>query len=223
MIDLTGQKPFAQGSNRWCFVHPDIPDRCLKVVQPDNILARYRRQSAWKRWLGKSRLDDNRQEQRAHRQPSIQRLTTEGQDERLWVHLPRFYGSVETSLGRANESELIRLRTGEIAPTLESRVRGKPLDPSLQPAIDLFLHWLRQHRILTRNLLPHNLVVTDRDGNPRLFLVDGLGAPAIPQVLSAVPGWSESFIERKIARFHKRLAWEQDPQGLSWEEFQRLG
>lgn len=223
IIDLSGQAPFAQGSNRWCFVHPDHPDRCLKVVQPENIVARYRRQPAWKRCLGKSRLNDNRQEQRAHRQPSIQRLLGKGQSERLWAHLPRFYGPVETTLGPANESELIRLQSGEIAPTLESMVRGKALDPSLQPAIETFLHWLRQHRILTRNLLPHNLLVTDRDGSPCLFLIDGLGAPAIPQALSAVPGWSEAFIERKIARFHKRLAWEQNNRGVTWEEFQRPG
>lgn len=223
VIDLSAHTPFAQGSNRWCFVHPTDPDRCLKVIQPENILARYRRQPWLKRCLGKARLDDNRQEQKAHQQPAIQKRLNTDHEASLWNHLPRFYGTADTTLGPANVSELIRCQNGNIAPTLESLVRGQPLAPELNPAIDEFLHWLRQHRILTRNLLPHNLLVTDRDGTPRLFLVDGLGAPAIPQALSRLPGWSDHYITRKVARFYKRLAWEQNKKGLSWEEFQRPG
>ena len=32
MINLEGITPFAEGGNRKCFVHPDNPNRCLKVV-----------------------------------------------------------------------------------------------------------------------------------------------------------------------------------------------
>ena len=32
MINLEGITPFAKGGNRKCFVHPDNPNRCLKVV-----------------------------------------------------------------------------------------------------------------------------------------------------------------------------------------------
>ena len=34
MIDLDGLTPFAEGGNRKCFIHPDNPNRCLKVVHP---------------------------------------------------------------------------------------------------------------------------------------------------------------------------------------------
>ncbi|HLV77796.1 MAG TPA: YrbL family protein [Marinobacter sp.] len=222
LLNLNNCKPFAQGGNRCCFRHPDDPDRCLKVIRPENIEARYRRQTPLKRLLGSARLNDNTQELKAHSQPAVRQLLSTGNERLLWSHLPRFYGRVNTTLGPANESELIRCADGSVAPTLESLIRNRTLTPELQGAIRRFETWLMQTRILTRNLLPHNLVLTDRSGQPELLLVDGLGAPAIPQALAPVPGWSDRYIARKISRFHTRLAWEQDSQGFSWEDFQRL-
>ncbi|WP_323751851.1 YrbL family protein [Marinobacter sp.] len=222
MIDLSGHKPFAQGSNRKCYTHPLDSSRCLKVIRPENITARFKRQSPIKRLLGTERLNDNAQEIRAHNQRVLTRLLEKGDEGLLWAHLPRFYGSVPTSLGEANESELIRCADGSVAPTLERLIKEQGLTPSLNLGIDEFLAWLWQTKILTRNLLPHNLVVSDRFDHPRLFLVDGLGAPTIPQALDSVPGWSARYIKRKIARFRKRLAWEQSDEGLSWEDFQGL-
>lgn len=220
-LNLAGQTPFAQGYNRFCFYHPDNPDRCLKIIRPENIQARYKRQLPIKRLLGTARLNDNTQELKAHGQPAICQLRRSDNENIVWAHLPRFYGSTETSLGPANESELIRCADGAIAPTLESLIRKGGITPKLEAAIHRFEDWLAETRILTRNLLPHNLVVTDRSGQPELFLVDGLGAPTIPQSLARVPGWSDRYITRKIERFHKRLAWELGRQDRSREEFQR--
>ncbi|MFO8142923.1 MAG: YrbL family protein [Marinobacter sp.] len=221
-VDLTGVSPFAQGANRFCFQHPLNPDNCLKVIRPENIEARFNRQSRLKNLLGKKRLNDNLQELKAHHQPAIRSLQKAGREELIWGHLPRFYGSVNTSLGQANESEIIRCKDGAVAPTLETMIKHYGGSSSLNAAINEFLEWLRVNLILTRNLLPHNLVVSDRSGRSQLFLVDGLGAPTIPQALAPMPGWSSHYIERKIDRFRKRLAWEQHNEGLSWEDFQRL-
>jgi len=221
-LNLNNCKPFAQGYNRYCFQHPNNPDRCLKVIRPENIEARYRRQSPVKRILGTARLNDNEQELKAHRQIAIHQLLRAGKANTVWSHLPRFYGSVGTSLGPANESELIRCADDSVAPTLESLIRRGKITSEILEAVRRFEDWMADTRILTRNLLPHNLVVTDRSGEPELFLVDGLGAPTIPQALAPIPGWSDHYIARKIARFHTRLTWEQDNQGLSWEDFQRL-
>src|SRR5690606_34067425 len=129
MIDLTALTPFASGANRHCFVHPDDPARCLKVIRPENIEARFRRQPAFKRLLGRQRLNDNLQEQRAYRQTAIQQLIAAGKEEIPWQHLPRLFGSRATSAGAANESELIRTAAGDIAPTLERYLAGDGFDP----------------------------------------------------------------------------------------------
>ena len=222
MLDLSDKLPFAQGYNRLCYEHPLDSARCLKIVRPENIAARTQRQSRLKQLLGTNRLNDNTQEIIAHNQRAIRELLAKGREDLVWSHLPRFYGSVQTSLGEANESELIRCADGNVAPTLETLMQDHGLTPELETGIREFLDWLKQTRILIRNLLPHNLVVTDRIGRTQLFLVDGLGAPTIPQALAPLPGWSSHYIDRKIDRFRKRLAWEQNGEGLSWEDFQRL-
>ena len=46
MINLDGIKPFAEGGNRMCFVHPDNPGRCLKVVHP-GLPSKIKNRKSW--------------------------------------------------------------------------------------------------------------------------------------------------------------------------------
>ena len=222
MIDLSHSIPFASGSNRHCFRHPADPLRCLKVTRPENIEARFQRQTRLKKVLGKERLNDNRQEQAAHNQSAIRNLLANGEEELVWAHLPRFYGVCSTSLGPANESQLILASNGEPAPTLETFLQQHGFDQRAQNAVTVFCEWLIRTGILTRNLLPHNLVVADQDGELTLFLVDGLGAPTIPQALGFFPAWRTRYISRRIRRFYLRIKWEAGGRLESWETSQKL-
>ena len=38
MINLEGVRPFAEGGNRVCYVHPNNKNLCLKVSKPDVCL-----------------------------------------------------------------------------------------------------------------------------------------------------------------------------------------
>lgn len=222
MIDLSHSAPFASGSNRHCFRHPADPQRCLKVIRPENIEARFQRQTRFKKVLGKERLDDNRQEQAAHNQPAIRHLLANGHDALVWTHLPRFYGTSITTLGSANESQLILADNDKPAPTLETYLQHNGFDSPVREAVTRFCEWLTRTGILTRNLLPHNLVVADRDGELTLFLIDGLGAPTIPQMLSVFPTWQARYISRRIQRFYLRIGWEVGGRLESWEDIQKL-
>ncbi|MBK1874740.1 hypothetical protein FE848_16060 [Marinobacter sp. 1-3A] len=222
MIDLSHQTPFASGYNRHCYLHPSTPGRCLKVIRPENIEARYQRQTPLKKLLGKSRINDNKQEQRAHRQTAIVSLLKKGRENEVWCHLPRFYGEVSTSLGLANESELLVVDNGEPAQTLESYLQQYGFDESIKAASARFCEWLEKTGILTRSLLPHNLVVARRDTQLELFLVDGLGAPDAQNQLAAIPAWRKRYISRRISRFYKRIAWELSDKMQSWEMSQNL-
>lgn len=222
MIDLSDQTPFASGYNRDCYTHPDLPGRCLKIIRPENIQIRYQRQATAKKLLGRSRLDDNRQEQAAHRQAAILDLISKGQESMVWRHLPKFYGKTATSRGPANESELIWDDSGAPGQTLEHYLRQHGFDAPIKAASERFCAWLKSTGILTRNLLPHNLVIAQRNNQPELFLVDGLGAPSVQNLLSAVPTWRTRYITRRIRRFYKRIAWELSDRQQSWEVSQRL-
>ncbi|MDK8466019.1 YrbL family protein [Marinobacter sp. SS13-12] len=222
MIDLSGLEPFASGYNRHCYQHPDDPTLCLKVLRPENIEARYQRQAWPKKVLGKARIDDNRQELRAHQQQAIRKLLAEDQSSLVWTHLPRFHGNAATSLGPANVSEFISGSDGLPAETLEHYLQRLGFDQPMQGAVDRFCQWLIETGILTRNLLPHNLVIAIRNGQPELFLVDGLGAPAIPDRLAAIPAWRKRYITRRIRRFYLRIDWESGAKNQSWEVSQKL-
>lgn len=222
MIDLTNQTPFASGSNRHCYQHPSYPDRCLKIIRPDNIEARYQRQPALKKLLGKRRLNDNLQELEAHGQTVIQRLLKKGQEDVVWAHLPRFFGQTDTAQGPANESELLKNAEGGPAETFEHYLARSGFDETAQALIQEFTDWLQRTGILTRNLLPHNLVLGMRNEKTRLFLVDGLGAPLIPSLLSTSQNWRLHYIDRRIRRFYKRIEWETSGRQDPWELSQKL-
>lgn len=222
MIDLSRETPFASGANRHCFRHPDNPRLCLKVLRPENIEARFHRQSFPKKLLGKRRIDDNAQELKAHQQSAIRQLIGQDQAEKVWKHLPRFHGAIQTSLGTANVSELLLNDHNQPAQTLEHYLQRRGFDKPMQEAVGRFCDWLLDTGILTRNLLPHNLVVLERDHRPELYLVDGLGAPTVPNKLAAIPVWRRRYICRRIQRFYLRIEWELSDRQQSWEQSQKL-
>jgi glycosyltransferase involved in cell wall biosynthesis len=216
-IDLSASKPFASGYNRHCHVHPENPGICLKVIRPDHFAARFNRQRWHKKLLGARRLDDNRQEQRAYQQTAIKQGNA-----RVWAHLPRFWGQVDTSLGPANASALIRTPDGAPARTLETELKDNGLTSATTDAIHRFTDWLASTGMLTRNLLPHNLVLTEHDNRLELYLIDGLGAPFMASLLSTIPAWRRRYIRRRIQRFWLRIEWELGDRSESWEKAQRI-
>lgn len=222
MIDLSNQIPFASGSNRHCYRHPSYPDRCLKVIRPENIEARYQLQPALKKLLGKKRLNDNLQEIEAHEQTVIQHLLKQGQEDLVWAHLPRFYGQTATAQGPANESEFLTNPEGGAGETFEHYLARAGFDETAEALAREFTDWLQRTEILTRNLLPHNLVLGVRNEKLRLFLVDGLGAPPIPSLLSTSQHWRLHYIDRRIRRFYKRIEWETKGRKDPWELSQKL-
>ena len=63
MINLNGITPFAEGGNRMCYVHPDNPNRCLKVIHP-GLLEKIKENKSWyKRFRSLESFDDNLREQ----------------------------------------------------------------------------------------------------------------------------------------------------------------
>ena len=46
MINLSDATPFAEGGNRKCYVHPNNPNRCLKVIHP-GMLEKIKKNKSW--------------------------------------------------------------------------------------------------------------------------------------------------------------------------------
>lgn len=199
-LNLGQESPFAVGGTRLCFVHPDDSNKCVKVLRPDRTpQARRKLTTGIKKLRTAKHWDDQLKELSAYRH--LLALDKPA----LWHHIPEFFGSVETDLGLGIVTRIFRNFDGNFPRNLEQEVPNG-IDGVLRAGIEEFKKWLRQELVVTRDILPHNIIVV-RDSSElcRLMIVDGLGnSEWIP-----VSTWFRSFarrkIERKITKFEHRV------------------
>lgn len=219
MIDLSQQQPFASGGNRHCYRHPDYPDRCVKVMLPGRI-EELRQRAAWyKTWMRDARFDDNAREVEGYQQKILRDADDESP---VWQHLPRWFGLEDTSEGPGAVSELILDDHGRPAMTLEAYLSKHGLDDYIRGALERFAEWLQATGVLTKNVLPHNLVIRERDGLPSLYLVDGLGSAAFLPLVEIFSRSRMRYIERRIQRMWARVEWEVSDRSLTWKQAEKL-
>lgn len=216
LICLKECLPFATGGNRLCYVHPYDEGLCLKVARQEVINERYNSIPRYKKILGKKRLDDNIQEIKGYDQ--LKKLPRQ---EAVFNHIPLIFDRLETSEGWANVSQLIRSLDGSIAQNLSQWLAVFGMNQEIKIAIEEFQNWLVENQILTRNLLPHNLVVKEDLNGLRLYIIDGLGAADFLSLLYPIRSWRESYIQRKIRNMNLRIEWELNGRQGQWREQQK--
>lgn len=190
MLKLKHSRPLFVGGTRYCFQHPDHASRCVKVLRPDRTgAARKLLRRDFKRYLPARFLDDQRKEIKAY-----QELLTRA-NEALWRHVPRYHGTVATDMGIGISTQLMRNADGSWPKNLE-QLLPEGNDPLLEAGIEEFVTAVQSLRILSRDLLPHNIIAVREDKGYRVMLVDGIGnAELIP-----VATWSRYFAAKKTAR-----------------------
>ena len=173
----------------------------------------YKRQSKpWYKQLRSTKsFDDNLREQNAYNQKAL------GSDNpEIWNHLAKWYGMVETSIGIASETELIR-NNGEIAKTLEEYLFKNGLTDEIKDAIEEFHQWLRQHLVLTKNLIPHNLVLASQKGSLTIKIIDGLGSQAFFPLPSYSNIFAKRYVNRRIELMWSRINWDLSGRKGNWK------
>ena len=211
MIDLDGLTPFAEGGNRKCFIHPDNPDRCLKVIHP-GLLQKIRNNKPWyKRFRSLESFDDNLREEEAYKQRALR-----SNDPKIWKHLAKWHGKTETSLGIASETELIK-NDNQIAETLESYLFTNGLTDEIKDSIKNFHHWLKDNLVLTKNLIPHNLVLKKENNELDIKIIDGLGSQAFIPFPSYSNFFAKRYVERRIELMWSRINWDLSGRKGDWK------
>jgi hypothetical protein len=125
----------------------------------------------------------------------------------VWNHLAKWYGMVETNLGPASETELI-LNDGEIAETLETYLFREGLTPEIQKALKTFETWLRTHLVLTKNIIPHNVVIKKENSSLILVIIDGLGCKSFIPLPKYSRFFARIYVERRIKLMWSRIHWD---------------
>lgn len=224
MIDLSRQKPFASGGNRLCYRHPERPDLCVKIMRTGRIDELRGRAPWYKSLVSDSHFDDNEREARGYAQRALRNAES---GSIAWQHLPRWYGIQATSEGAGAVSQMILDEQGNPAINLQEYLEQNGLDEPISAALERFSDWLHQSRVLTKNLLPHNLAVQwekSAEGDekqPELYLIDGLGRASFLPLAELFEPANRRYIERRIRRMWKRIHWEVSDREISWKEAER--
>ena len=211
MIELNGITPFAEGGNRICFVHPNNSNRCLKVIHK-GLLKKIKKNKPWyKKFRSLESFDDNLRERDGYNQKALKK-----NDPEVWKHLAIWYGMKETSIGMASETELIR-NGDEIAETLESYLFSKGLTDEIKNSIEEFHGWLGENLILTKNLIPHNIVIKIEGDQMILKIIDGLGSKAFFPLPSYSDFFAKRYVKRRIELMWSRINWDLSGRKGNWK------
>ena len=212
MINLNEEASFAEGGNRKCYISPQDPDRCLKVLHKGLQEDLKKRVPWYKKFKSDNYFDDNLREERAYSQKALK----DSNDLSVWDHLARWYGMVETNLGPASETELIR-NNSEIAETLESYLFREGLTIEITQAIQTFENWLRKHLVLTKNIIPHNIVLSKKNDIFILKIIDGLGCKALVPLPKYSKFFARIYVERRIKLMWSRIHWDLSGRKGNWK------
>lgn len=170
MLELARRAPLAEGGNRLVFVHPDDPDRCVKVAHPKVSLAAKRARKGIKgRLKPASSFDDNAEEWRVMRQ-----LQSSVPD--IGEHIPHCDGFVDTDLGAGLVSKLVRSADGNVALPLKMVVWEQGLSDELTQALDVLEAFWVERAVPSRALILHNVIVEQRETGAHLWVIDGVGS-----------------------------------------------
>ena len=211
MISLEEVKPFAEGGNRVCYIHPDNKNLCLKISKSE-VVKKMRSNAPWyKKLRSEKSFDDNYREERAYQQRAIKK-----NPQKIWKHLAKWYEFVETSKGLASCTELIT-NNDKIALNLEEYLFSKGRTKEIDKALKEFEIFLKETKLLTKNIIPHNLAVKEDDYGLTLKIIDGLGSMSfipLPEISNAL---ANRYIKRRIELMYSRIEWDLSGRKGSWK------
>ena len=211
MINLQGVRPFAEGGNRVCYVHPDDKTLCLKISKPEVVKKMYQNAPWYKKLRSEKSFDDNFREDRAYQQKAIKE-----NPQKIWNHLAKWYAFVETNKGLASCTELIT-NNDEVALNLEEYLFSKGRTSEIEKALKEFEAYLKETKLLTKNIIPHNLAVKENDFGLTLKIIDGLGCMSFIPLPEISNTFANRYIKRRIELMYSRIEWDLSGRKGSWK------
>ena len=179
MIELDPHSLVGKGLHRECFVHPDDPTRCIKIVVAGTG-------------------NENRREQAYYTGLARRGVS--------WEMLPKFHGLVHTNLGEGAVFDLVRDYDNRISLTLGHYLASGQLTArhalTLRDALQGLKHYLWEQRIITMTLKDKNILFQlNTPDTGKLVIIDNIGnSDFIP-----LANYSGRLARWKIARKWRRF------------------
>ena len=124
---------------------------------------------------------------------------------------------VKTSIGLASETDLIRDNQNNIAITLEKYLFTYGMTDEIHNAIQEFEVWLRSSLVLTKNIIPHNIVLGYEDEKIVLKIIDGLGSKSYLPLTQISDLFARRYVERRIQLMQSRINWDLTGRKGNWK------
>ncbi|MCW8195396.1 hypothetical protein F6455_11410 [Proteobacteria bacterium 005FR1] len=180
---LTDDHFIGRGLHRECYIHPNNPDLCIKVV-----------------YNGGS--EESRRERSYYAHLQRRRIN--------WSQLPRFHGELKTSRGRGAVFDLIRDFDAQVSRTLESYLVDPKLtqqyESSLADGLMSLRTYLIEQRIITMTIKPKNILFRrSAQDKGALYIVDNIGSADFIPISNYVDALAVRKIMRKWQRFERDL------------------
>ena len=180
IIQITSD-PVGEGKERACYIHPNDPNKAIKVSNK-GIEKQTEREVVFYKKLQKRK-------------------------EVKYTNLPRYYGVVNTNHGRGIVVDLIRNYDGEISKSLYWYLSNDYPLSEFEP----YLHKLRKYLlknlvIINHDLVPKNILFQKVSANKaRLVIIDGFGDVIAIQWFNSFAFHVRSKIDRRWGRFIRRI------------------
>lgn len=180
MIDLNPTYLIGKGRTRTCYLHPLGPDKCIKIDHRERG--------------GPTQKEARYYQKLARIRPELS-----------YVHIPRFYGMVETNLGPGGVFDLIRDETtGDISKSLSHYVHVGAVTvdhPLWQQAHREYMIALYDDAVIIRDFNPGNLCVRlMRGGGYRFVTIDGIGHRDFLPLCDYFPWFARRKLRRQVKR-----------------------
>lgn len=193
-MKLSTERPIGSGRHRMCFVHPDNPAQCIKILfnKESGGEKEVKRELAYYRHLQARNID--------------------------WNGLPKYLGVVETDLGVGHVFDFICDADGSPSKALShyledenDRLKGSLLLSLLRDLKEYLFH----NRIVTMTIKPQNILLRkEASGKGRLIIVDNIGEGTLIPLATLSGFFYEKKMERVWKRFIERLVESGQPKKL---------
>ena len=173
-IDLNKTFLLNTGTNRACYIHPENQDICIKIDISQNT-KETKRELRYYRFLTNKNIS--------------------------YKMISKYYGSIDTNLGRGEMFELIRDYNGDVSQELDKYLK-MPLQEQekqyIKKLLDEFKEYIFENKIYIKDLNSVNVVYQRLDKNSaRLVVIDGL---AHSWYIHLFCQFSDAFLKKKITK-----------------------
>jgi hypothetical protein len=164
-VSLRGLRPFGEGRFRQAFVHPGDETKCIKIERLNSTTA-----SRSPLRFGRKDLSGNEREVLEYRRLIAQGIPYER-------YFPRFYGVIDTDLGKGLCVELLQGTDRKLPLSLKQCIKmgllqEESLSRYVAAAYEKFAYFCEQNLILSASVGFENVGIVFVDGAPKLVSFD---------------------------------------------------